>query len=275
MEPLAGPVFAAFSLAPWKRPLLGLGIALGVVAVLSWTPALAPGAERPLPLPLAGRRIVLDPGHGGIDPGCHRDGILEKDLTLRVALLLAARLTERGAEVTLTRESDTELSHLTQSEPTRHSRDLAARVLIAEESGAEILVSLHVNAASSAQLGGAIVFHHQGSEEGRRLAQAIFERLEPVVPGNQSGVLPHNFYILRRASMPAVLVELGFLTHARDREKLMSDEGRARMAEAIAAGIEAYALRAARLPDQAAGAGQEDPSASSAAGEPAGHMCAA
>lgn len=269
---MARPVFAAFSLAPWKRPLLGLGIALGVVAALSWTPVLAPGAERPLPL--AGRRIVVDPGHGGIDPGCHRGGILEKELTLRVALILAERLTERGAEVTLTRETDTELSHLTQSEPTRHGRDLAARVLIAEERGAELLVSLHVNAASSPSLGGAIVFHHQGSERGRLLAQAILERLEPVVPGNQSGVLPRDFYILRRASMPAVLVELGFLTHPRDREKLLSEEGRAHMAEAIASGIEAYALRTAGQP-AARATTQDGLAAPEATGEPAGHVCAA
>lgn len=270
---MAGPVFAAFSLAAWKRPLIGLGIVLAVVAALSWTPALAPGVERPLPL--AGRKIVVDPGHGGIDPGCHRDGILEKDLTLRVALLLADQLTEKGAVVTLTRETDTELSHLTQSEPTRHGRDLAARVLIAEESGAEILVSLHVNAASSPGLGGAIVFHHRGSENGRLLAEAILERLQAVVPGNQSGVLPRDFYILRRASMPAVLVELGFLTHARDREKLLSEEGRVRMAGAIAEGIEAYALRTAKPPQRPASAGQEDAAASSADGEPAWHVCAA
>lgn len=235
---MAGPVFAALSLASLRRSLAGLGLALGVLALFSFTPVLAPGEEQPLPL--AGRRIVIDPGHGGVDPGCHRDGVLEKDLTLQVARLLGNLLADRGAEVTLTRESDTELSHLTESERTRHGRDLAARVLIAREKEAELLVSLHVNAASSPSLGGAILFHHPASEEGRLLAEAILERLAPVVPGNQNGVLAREFYILRHAPMPTVLVELGFLTHEEDRRRLLSDEGPAKMAEAIAQGIEVY-----------------------------------
>lgn len=273
---LAGPVFAAFSLASLRRFLLGAGLALGVLALFSFTPALAPGAEHPLPL--AGRRIVIDPGHGGVDPGCHRDGILEKDLTLQVARLLGNFLADRGAEVTLTRESDTELSHLTESERTRHGRDLAARVLIAEEREAELFVSLHVNAAASPSLGGAILFHHRASEEGRLLAEAILERLEKVVPGNQNGVLPRDFYILRHAGMPTVLVELGFLTHDKDRRKLLSAEGPAEMAEAIAQGIEAYARLAARPSEKTEGKAHETSPAAASLGAPPDfdeHVCTA
>lgn len=179
--------------------------------------------------------------------------------------------------MTLTRESDVELSHLTQSERTRHGRDLAARVLIAEEREAELLVSLHVNAASSPSLGGAILFHRRSSEEGRRLAEAILEELAKVMPGNQNGVLPQDFYILRRATMPAVLVELGFLTHEEDRRKLTSDTWRAAMARAIATGIEAYVATAAGSPT---GRGALDPvEALPAAGAPPSgvdeHACAA
>ena len=196
--------------------------------------------ERPFAPPLAGRRIAVDPGHGGIDPGCHRGDLLEKELTLLVALALAERLEEQGASVLLTRTEDVELSHLTDQERTRHRRDLRARTLLAERHGAELLVSLHVNSAASERLGGAMLFHHPSSPGGRRLAEAILASLREVVPGNQNGVLPANFFLLRHSPATAILVEMGFISHPADRAVLTSEEGRQRIAAAIAAGIVNY-----------------------------------
>ena len=190
-----------------------------------------------VPAPLAGRRITVDPGHGGIDPGCHRGATFEKEIVLHIGFALAKRLRTLGADVSVTRESDIELSHLTDAERTRHRRDLAARVLLAREHGADLLVSLHVNSAASSSTGGAMVFHHPGSLEGRRIGEHILKELRAVVPGNQNSVLSADYYILRHAPMTAVLVETGFITNPADRALLESDDGRRKIAEAIARGL--------------------------------------
>src|SRR5690606_13825196 len=145
-------------------------------------------------------------------------------------------LRELGADVGVTRDSDVELSHLTDAERTRHRRDLAARVLLATRHRADLLVSLHVNSAASSSMGGTMVFHHPDSASGRQIGLHILKELRAVVPGNQNSVLPADYYILRHAPMTAVLIETGFISNPADRALLESDEGRARIAQAVAAG---------------------------------------
>ena len=113
-------------------------------------------------------------------------------------------------------------------------------MLLAESHQGEIFVSLHVNAAASDGMGGGMVFYHRNSEEGKRLAHAILTHLEDVTPGNQNAALPADFYVLRHSSVPAVLVEMGFLTHRADRAILLSAEGKGRLAQAIAQGVADY-----------------------------------
>lgn len=236
---MRAPRLYAFTLAP-RRLLTLAALCLTLILALGRTPAQAP--ESPQSLPLLGRVIVVDPGHGGIDPGCHRGPWLEKDIVLRVGQSLTRKLEGMGARAPLTRTQDIELSHLTATERTRHRRDLAARVQLLGDFGGEWLVSLHVNAAGSEALGGAIIFYPRHSAEGKRLAEHILARLREVVPGNQNSVLPAEFFILREAAVPAVLVEMGFITHPADRSILTSAEGPDRIAEAIAEGIVAFVL---------------------------------
>lgn len=222
----------------WQAVAAATLASLLVIAAGSWSRVSAPA--RPAHLPLLGKRIAIDPGHGGIDPGCHRGDLLEKNLTLAVALELAPLLEAQGAAVFLTRTEDTELSHLTDREPTRHRRDLRARTILAAEHGAHILLSLHVNSAGSGEMGGAMVFYHPGSEEGKRLAYSLITPLAQVVPGNQNAALPANFFLLRHSSMTTVLVEMGFISNARDLSLLTSTAGRRAIAEALAGGIAAH-----------------------------------
>lgn len=203
---------------------------------------MAPGEEN-LP-PLLGMTVVIDPGHGGVDPGCHLGTWFEKDIVLDIGLRLYDELRHQGAEVILTRQSDTAMDHLNHTEPTRHRRDLAARVQIANESPAEILISLHVNAARSSQLGGALLFYQRGSESSKRLAQAILPHIAQVVPGNQNGVLPADFYVLRHAQSTAVLIEVGFITHPADHAIITSPQGISALASAINTGIIDYMTHA-------------------------------
>ena len=228
------PYFYTFRL---RRAKLALAVAIAVAAVVGggYARVFAPGEAASGPL--AGHRITVDPGHGGIDPGCHRGDTFEKAIVLDIGLLLAETLRDLGADVRITREVDTELSHLTDTESTRHRRDLAARVKLAREHNATLLLSLHVNSAQSSGMGGAMVFYHPGSSEGRRIAEHLLEHLSAVVPGNQNGVLPADYYILRHAPMTAVLVEAGFISNPVDRALLESAEGRRLIADAVARGL--------------------------------------
>ena len=231
---LPAPYFLTWKLGRLKV-FATLVVAVIVVIGAGYARVQAPGEN--IPRPLLGQRIVVDPGHGGIDPGCHRDDTYEKEIVLQIAAHLSEILRELGADVFVTRESDIELSHLTDSESTRHRRDLAARVLLAKEHDATLLLSLHVNSAGSSSMGGAMIFYHPGSQEGRRVGEHILSELRTVVPGNQNSVLSANYYILRNAPMTAVLVETGFISNPTDRALLESDEGRRRIANAIANGL--------------------------------------
>ncbi|BAS29128.1 N-acetylmuramoyl-L-alanine amidase family protein [Limnochorda pilosa] len=213
--------------------LLGLLLAAGVALIYAGT---LPG--RPAPRP--GDRVLVDPGHGGIDSGCHWDQLFEKDLTLRMAVLVKNRLEEAGVPAFLTRSSDRDLDPLEPSIRGRHQRDLQARAELARQVRPVAMVSLHVNAGTGERLSGAMVFYQAQSPESRRLAALILEELRNVVPGNQNGILSADFYLLRSVPHPTVLVEAGFLTTARDRATLTSPDGQERIAEAVATGILAY-----------------------------------
>lgn len=203
-------------------------MALGALAAAAAT-VTALSEPRPS-APLAGVRIVLDPGHGGADRGaCHfGDGLIEKQINLDVAFRLEERLRDLGAEVHLTRVDDRFIP-------------LDERAAFANRIGAHILVSLHVNRYPSAVCFGAQTFYHPSSAEGRRLAHLVQEELLKVDPDNYRQALPGNYKVLRLSAMPGALVEIGFITHPGDRKKLADFGYRDRVAEAIAQGIVRFA----------------------------------
>src|SRR5690606_9937830 len=172
--------------------------------------ALPPPEPRPVPF-----RVLIDPGHGGIDSGCHWGDLLEKEITLDLAIELKNRLEAQQVPALLGRATDRDLDPLEPTVRGRHLRALQAQRKLAR-AGAAILVSLHVNAASSDHLSGAMVFYQPHLPESRRLAAHIQAELERVLPGNQNGILPGDFYLLRHVPYPTVLVEAGFLTSSTD-----------------------------------------------------------
>lgn len=236
------------SSAPWKPPTapgtgsarlrnrLALGLAAGVLlagASARW-PALPPPAGPVFEgYPLVGKVFVIDPGHGGIDSGCHGQGWMEKDVTLAVALELTRLLRLAGALTGITRNQDMELGHMLPAGGSRYRRDLTMRALVARRLDPELVISLHANASTNPSHNGAMVFYGPGRADSRRAATLILDELKTVVPGNQNAVLPANLYILREVPYPAVLVELGFLTHRKDREILLSREGSSSVARAM------------------------------------------
>ncbi|MCM3389341.1 N-acetylmuramoyl-L-alanine amidase [Ureibacillus chungkukjangi] len=172
--------------------------------------------------------IVLDAGHGGKDPGTTENGMYEKDITLNVIELLEKKVKAAGAKVILTRNSDTF--------PT-----LDERVKIANQNGADIFVSVHVNSGSSSATGTETFYDsskNPQSEEGKKLAAEIQKQIVSLLKMKDRGVKNERYQVITYTKMPSVLVELGFVTNSEDAKKLADQ--RELYAEAIYNGILAY-----------------------------------
>lgn len=197
--------------------------------------AFGKGAEDAM-FPMLHATVVLDAGHGGWDPGkTGTNGADEKLLNLAVVEKLADYLEQGGAEVILTRSSDDALG-------SGKKADMAERKKIANETGADILVSIHQNAFPSAKAKGAQVFYHRSSENGKILAECVQESLRGRVDGSNTRQAKENkdYYILRTTEIPAVIVECGFLSN-QEEERLLNDSGyQEKLAWAIYCGILDY-----------------------------------
>lgn len=182
-------------------------------------------------------KIVLDPGHGGADPGAvSANGAHESDLALDIARRIGHHVRAAGHEAQLTRTSDLATS-------------LESRAKFANEWGADVLVSIHCNAATTTSARGFEVWTSPGKTRGDKLSDLIFDIVRDEFPlmqwrcdmsdGDQDKEA--KFYVLVRSKMPAVLVEVGFLSNVDDAEDMSKPEWRARMAVAIGDGILAFA----------------------------------
>lgn len=216
---------------------------------------LAEDAPEPLRPPrLRPARICIDPGHGGRDPGARAPGgVTEADVSLQAGLSLSRELRARGHAVLLTRTGPADLAPAEPDWRKGKGEDLKMRWVAANGWGADLFVSLHCNASSSAESNGAWVLYADPSDKGRALAHAVFARLaeipqlvdadpeEEVVPD----VIPWTNYrsgvaVLRHTAMPAILVEMGFLSNVADRLDLTSASTIDVVSRAIATGLEDY-----------------------------------
>ncbi|MDZ7697332.1 MAG: N-acetylmuramoyl-L-alanine amidase [Deltaproteobacteria bacterium] len=224
-------------------------------------------------LGLSVQRIVIDPGHGGKDPGCHigrsQSGVQEKDITLRVAKLLAEKLKKQlGCEVFLTRDQDTFLS-------------LEQRTALANIKKADLFISLHVNAHKSQHIRGVETYFlnmatdqravmvaarenatseknisdlqtilndlmlntkiHESARLAEKVQQETVGSVRKKFKGVKSlGVKQAPFYVLIGAQMPAILVEVGFLTNRTESRRLKNNVYQDRLAQGICDGVKTY-----------------------------------
>ncbi|HEY9749702.1 MAG TPA: N-acetylmuramoyl-L-alanine amidase, partial [Allocoleopsis sp.] len=171
--------------------------------------------------------VIVDPGHGGPDPGAVGiGGLQEKGLVLDISRQVAARLEQQGVQAILTREDDRDL-------------DLEPRVALAERANASLFVSIHANSISMSRpdVSGLETYYYNSGE---RLARTIHNSVLQGTGARDRGVRSARFYVLRRTSMPAVLVEVGFVTGAEDAARLSTPGYRTQMADAIARGVLQY-----------------------------------
>ena len=178
--------------------------------------------------------IVIDPGHGGSDTGSMHNGLVEKTLTLDIALRLRTLLVARGWTVQLTRDTDRDVYGPNASDV----NELQARVDVANNAGARLFVSIHANASTSSVPNGTTSYWYKPQD--RALAEAIQHRVVATCGTKDDGIVRERFYVIRRTTMPATLIETAFLSNLGDAAKLSSPAFRQELALGIADGIKDY-----------------------------------
>jgi len=186
-------------------------------------------------MPLSKRIILIDPGHGGWDPGKVSGKTEEKNINLEIATILQRFLEQADATVFMTRVDDSDLAQTKSS-------DMHSRKLIANTSEADIFISIHQNSYPSSNVHGAQVFYFNSSDNSRRLAESIQREIKAFLdPKNKFDAKENsNYYVLKQTSMPAVIVECGFLTNPGEKHQLSTPEYQERLAWAIYMGIVDY-----------------------------------
>jgi len=237
------------------------GCAYGPASTSS-APAGTVGSDVPLVGPI--RTIVLDAGHGGRDPGTSHYGLREKHLALDIAKRLRRSLEASGLSVVMTRETDTFIP-------------LSGRPEIANRIGADLFVSVHINANNSRRVSGVEVYYPRTSvvsssaqwppsvlrheigiaslavkqvlwdlvlgrmrSRSRQLAASVCHSMRKGLQASCRRVKPARFVVLRESRMPAVLVEVGYVSNQAEARRLGSAEYRERAARSIAQGIVSY-----------------------------------
>lgn len=189
---------------------------------------------------LKGRKITIDPGHGGSDSGAiGPTGVMEKSVTLRVAQELKRLLVAEGATVYMTRTTDTEVSP--KGSRATDIEELQARCDIANNNGSDVFISIHMDSFTSGAAKGTTGYYYSlGSKKSRDLADkvraAVIDQLDTQSRGTQSS----NFYVVKHTDMPATLLEVAFISNPAEEQLMNSEEGIRKAAQGIADGIADY-----------------------------------
>lgn len=194
-------------------------------------------------LPLSGKTIVIDPGHGGVDGGAvGKDQTLEKDIALEVAKKTRDYLQQSGALVYLTREKDKDLAKEdTNGLSRRKTEDIRKRLKFIHDKEADFFITLHLNALPSNKWSGAQTFYYPKHDKSKHLANMIQDEIIRNLENTTRSPLAINgVYLLKYAKVPGALVEIGFLSNEHEREHLKKEAYQQKMAGSIYEGILRY-----------------------------------
>ena len=185
--------------------------------------------------------VVIDSGHGGVDPGkIGVDGVYEKDINLAITEKVKKCLEKEKITAELTRKEDKGLG--TTGDGSKKTEDMQARVKMINETKPVLTVSIHQNSYEDPEIHGAQVFYYEGSKEGKMLAELLQKSLIDNVDPQNHRVAKANsgYYILKNTSAPTVIVECGFLSNPEEESLLISAAYQEKLVEALQKGICAY-----------------------------------
>ncbi len=195
-------------------------------------------------LPSEGKTIIIDAGHGAPDGGAVGDsGVLEKDLNLAVAQRLQKFMESGGVQVLLTRSDDNGIYDISGSIKNKKVSDIKNREKFMQETDADVFVSIHMNKFSEKQYSGPQVFYSVNDDDSKRLAECIQgNMISALSPKSEREIKPadKNIYLLKNATIPAVLVECGFLSNPEEEIKLKDENYQRKLAWAIYCGLIEY-----------------------------------
>lgn len=188
--------------------------------------------------------VVIDAGHGGEDSGAVANSVLEKDINLEIALKLRDMLKASGIEVKMIRESDVSI-YDTASGTIRERKvsDLKNRVEIVNNNKKNILVSIHQNKFEQSKYSGAQMFYSTNNDKSQILAENIRKSITGLIQPENKRELKKgesDIYLLNKATVPAVIVECGFISNEEEAKNLSNEEYQSKMAFAIYCGILEY-----------------------------------
>ena len=186
---------------------------------------------------LKGKRITIDPGHGGSDPGAIGPrGNKEKTSTLLISNYLKQYLSAEGAIVSMTRTTDVDVYGKFASA----KNELQARVDVSTRNRADAFVSIHHNANNNRSIGGIATYYYPKSGYDYKLGSAIQKKMAAASKMRNMGTQQANFYVIKRSYIPAVLLEVGFLSNPNEEQKIASTWFQKTIAKAIFDGLKEY-----------------------------------
>ena len=189
---------------------------------------------------LKGKKITIDPGHGGSDSGAiGPTGVMEKNVTLRVSMELKKLLEAEGATVYMTRTKDTEVSP--KKAKATDIEELQARCDIANQKKSDIFISIHMDSFTKPTAHGTTGYYYvKGSKASYRLADKIREGIIDQIETESRGTQSCEFYVVKHTDMPATLVEVAFISNPKEEKLMNSEAGIKKAAQGIADGIADY-----------------------------------
>lgn len=184
-------------------------------------------------LPLSGKVIVIDVGHGGADPGTMSGNIYEKDINLAISKELESELSRLGASVILVRNQDYDLSK--PNALWRKKSDFDNRIKMINNSGANYYLSIHLNYLEDASYYGPQVFYNKKKENNKVIAEHIQNELNKSLKTDREvKLIPSSTYMYKELKIDGVLIECGFLSNAHERNLLVKEEYQKKIAKIIA-----------------------------------------
>ena len=188
-------------------------------------------------MPLSGKIIVIDPGHGGKDPGTISNTTYESDINLAISKALEIELSKTGATIILTRDDDYDLS--TPNARWRKKSDFDNRINLINNSNANLYLSIHLNYLTNSAYYGPQVFYDK--EENKNLALTIQEILNTNLNTDREiKKIPNETYMYDKLTIPGVLIECGFLSNPEEKNKLTTEEYQQKLASLIKDAIIEY-----------------------------------
>ena len=190
-----------------------------------------------LSVPLMGKVIYLDAGHGGVDSGASYGKILEKDINLILVKKMEEELAKRGAVVYLTRDGDYDLAETTNG---RKRSDLANRAWLINKGNCDMYISIHLNYIGNSKWQGLQIFYNNKNKLNEVMARMMTEYLKENMSNVRDYKYANDYYMYKLISKPGILIEMGFLSNPNDRYRLTREEYQDKIVKKIVEAIDNY-----------------------------------